>query len=229
MTAPWCQPRARPLGEARPLGRGGLQQLPGVGARAVGVLHAGEHAGQLALAAGVVERRQPGRGDRRRRWTCAPPRGGRRTPPPAAGGSPPAPATYVPARPAGGRPRPRPCRPRRRRPRRTRTSAPGRCRPGTTSSASITRDSSPPEAPLCSGRASAPVLAASRNSTSSTPCGRNAASGRRPAAAAGRRLRRRRLLLGHRHGDRGVRHGQGGQLVGDRSAEPLGGGVTLAR
>src|SRR5690349_20152077 len=47
----------------------------------------------------------------------------------------------------------------------------------TTSIASITRDSSPPEAPLCSGSAGAPGLEARRISTSSAPCGTGSASG----------------------------------------------------
>ena len=58
MTAPWCQPRGpQPVaGGYRPLGRGGLEQLPGVRPGAVGVLEPGQHPGQLALPAGVVER-----------------------------------------------------------------------------------------------------------------------------------------------------------------------------
>ena len=58
--------------------------------------------------------------------------------------------------------------------------------------ASITRDSSPPEAPLPNGRGSAPLLAASRISTSSSPDGRE--------------------------GERAVSDGQA--LVGDGSGSP---------
>ena len=47
----------------------------------------------------------------------------------------------------------------------------------TTSMASMTRDSSPPEAPLASGSEGAPGCAASRISTSSPPCGPNSSRG----------------------------------------------------
>ena len=43
---------------------GGLEQLPGVREGSVGLLQAGQHPGQLALALGVVEDGQPRRGDR---------------------------------------------------------------------------------------------------------------------------------------------------------------------
>ena len=58
----------------------------------------------------------------------------------------------------------------------------------TTSTASITRDSSPPDAPLCSGRSGAPGCGASSSSTSSTPCG----PGREHPVADGQAGRRRR-------------------------------------
>ena len=51
----------------------------------------------------------------------------------------------------------------------------------TISTASITRDSSPPDAPRCSGRAGAPAWAISCSSTSSTPHGPKAT--RRPSSA----------------------------------------------
>ena len=93
-----------------------------------------------------------------------------------------------------------------------------------TSRASITRDSSPPEAPLCSGRGSEPVLAASRNSTSSTPL----------AVCRSQRLPTRSgLPLGGGSpgggsascwvtviSSRASRHGQQRQLGGDLAGEP---------
>ena len=71
--------------------------------------------------------------------------------------------------------------------------------------ASITRDSSPPEAPLASGRGSEPVLAASISSTSSAPEAVN-----RPVGP-------------DLDGEPGVRHRQQRQLGGDLLAEPAGG------
>ena len=66
----------------------------------------------------------------------------------------------------------------------------------------MTRDSSPPDAPLWSGLGPEPTLAASRNSTSSTP-GRGEPGPRESA------MSRRR-----------VRHGEQAELVGDLGGEP---------
>ena len=159
----WCLRRPRRLGH--------VEQLLGVRHRGVGLLETGQHAGELLDPARVVEDVEARGGDASRRWTCARRRGGRRTPPPGAGGSPRGPGPTWPARRAGGRSRPRPCRRPRHRPRRRRRSGTGRVSARATSMASITRDSSPPEAPLVSGRGSEPVLAASTSSTSSTPEG----------------------------------------------------------
>ena len=104
--------------------------------------------------------------------------------------------------PAAGRPRRPPCRRPRRRPRRRRTSGPWSCRPGTPRAPSITRESSPPDAPLCRGRGSAPVLAASRNSTSSTPEAVKRSQRSPPAAGAGLVVVRGRLGLVLPHGQR---------------------------
>ena len=72
ITASSCQPGRAPVPAGRGPGAsaveagqargaaGRLEQLPGVGQRGVGVLQPGEHPGQLALAARVVEHGQPG-------------------------------------------------------------------------------------------------------------------------------------------------------------------------
>jgi len=91
--------------------------------------------------------------------------------PPVAGGSRPAPDATGPAGPDGDRSRtaawpPTPASTS------SKTSVGGPPEPAkTTSIASITRDSSPPDAPFCRGRAGAPGCATRRSSTSSAPSG----------------------------------------------------------
>ena len=90
----------------------------------------------------------------------------------------------------------------------------GRVSARATSIASITRDSSPPEAPLVSGRGSEPVLAASTSSTSSTPLEVN----RSRALPISRPFSSSTVVEPHL--EPGVRHRQRVQLGGHRLRQP---------
>ena len=87
----------------------------------------------------------------------------------------------------------------------------------TISTASITRESSPPDAPRCSGRTGAPACATSWNSTSSTPEGPKAS--RRPSTEDAVRV----VALAHHDRQDRIRHGQAGELGGHDGFEPAGG------
>ena len=92
----------------------------------------------------------------------------------------------------------------------------------TTSSASISRDSSPPLAPLASGRGAEPLLAAKSSSTSSRPCGPGDGVGRRLDADVEVRRRHREL------GELGVDEvGQPSSGLAAQLAEPLGQAADL--
>src|SRR3954449_12451608 len=102
----------------------------------------------------------------------------------------------------------------------------------TTSMASITRESSPPEAPLCTGRGGAPGGGAGRRA--SPPGSRSTAGGRR---GAGRQREQQGDLveaLGpglvgvglDREGHPRALHGQPGELVAHLGGEPLGCGAA---
>ena len=166
----WLRPRLRPPAvrvAVRPRRR---QQLLGVRAAGVRVVQPGEHPGQLDRPA--PPRPACGRGcgpGRRPPGPCRRPGAGRRTRRPAAGASRRPPGAGAASR-ASRRPISTAARP----PTPASTSSntivgTGSAPASTTSSASITRDSSPPDAPLCSGCGVAPGCATSRSSTSSTP------------------------------------------------------------
>src|SRR5262249_24398853 len=95
----------------------------------------------------------------------------------------------------------------------SKTSVPGRSWPArTVLSASIVRDSSPPEATLRSGRAGSPGLAASSSSSWSAPQAGQAGRGRAVARGDGRQ----------RNVEAGVAHAQVGELALGLGGELLG-------
>ena len=109
-----------------------------------------------------------------------------------------------------------------RRPRRRRTWAATGPRRGlaepTTSSASMTRDSSPPDAARATLRGVAPGLAASRISTSSMPCRES-----RTRCPSGSATPSGSVAAAELDVDDGLAHGQVGQLLGHPDAEVVGG------
>ena len=114
-----------------------------------------------------------------------------------------------PARPAAGRPRPRRGRRRPRRPRRRRTSGTGSAPASTTSRASMTRDSSPPDAPLCSGRGGASRV----RDEQELDLVDAVRSERHPPTVREQQPVGRRSRWRDRHLQPGVRHRQPGQLA----------------
>ena len=189
----------------------------GVGQRGLRLLQPGEHPGQLAPPPGVVEHGDTPHVVTEPSLASRPRGGGRRTPRPAGRW-----VTTSTCADAASRASRRPTSTAALPP--TPASTSSKTKVGTglvparhTSRASITRDSSPPEAPLASGPRLAPgVGGQQRISTSSTPVRAE------PEPAAADREPSSRRSAAHRR-RAGVRHRQAGQLAGQLGGEPRGG------